>query len=116
MSDVSRENFEIVCEAATLMRRVAKPNVSVKTKITLLARKFGWKPGRVTELWYTRARRVDVREMDALRRAAQEQANRYERIARAMEQTDSSFYQQDIVALVHAAHRLRGVREPGTED
>lgn len=104
------ENSEMSCEASVLLRRVAMPHSvgeSVKVAITSVARAFGWRASRTSEIWYGRARRIHAEEMDALRGAANEQAARYEAISRAMDATDAGFYSADIAALVHAAHALR---------
>jgi hypothetical protein len=103
-------------EASVLLRQVAEPRrPSVKETIAAVARKLNWKPSRAKELWYARVRRIDAHEMDALRREAQKQADRYERVARAMEQTNPHLHSQDIARLVHAARTLRGAAVPRTD-
>lgn len=105
--------FSAMCsEASSLVRRIAEPRRvgdSIKIAIGRAADKLGWGYSRTRDVWYGRARRIDATEMDALRKEAANQASRYEAIARAMESTDSCFYEYEIIALVGAARRLRGL-------
>lgn len=117
MAHKSCERMDVLREASVLVRRVAEPRRvgdSVKAAISRVSTRLGFRFGRTRDLWYGRARRIDASEMDALRREAANQADRYERVARAMEQTDPDFYGQDIAALVHASRTLRGL--PGAGD
>lgn len=120
MFDKSSEDSAVLCiaEAKQLVRSVAEPREvgdGVKAAIARSASRLRWTYSRTREIWYARAKRIDAHEMDALRREAQTQAARYESIARAMEQTDPSFYQQEIVALLGAANRIRGVADTGDD-
>lgn len=113
MCTKSSKDSEMPCEveASLLVKRIAEPRLvgdSVKAAILRAARRLGWKPSRTKEIWYGRARRIEAREMDALRELVAKGAARYEAIARAMERTDSALYREDIAALVHMARRLRG--------
>lgn len=98
------------CEACQLLKRAAVPQAgeSVKHAITRVARQLHWNFARAKSIWYGEARRIDAHEMDELRRLANEQAARFQRIADAMRNTDPDFYGEDIVALVNAAQRLGG--------
>lgn len=118
MSDKACERPTMQIEASTLIRRVAEPREvgdSVKAAISRAARKLSFGYGRSRDIWYRRARRIDADEMDALRREAGKQAERYERIAQAMQNTDSDFFGSDILALVESAKRLRGMGGTGTD-
>lgn len=117
MSDKACERPTMQIEASTLIRRVAEPREvgdSVKAAISRAARKLSFGYGRSRDIWYSRARRIDADEMDALRREATKQAERYERIAQAMRNSDEDFYSSDISALVNAARTIRGVDSSGT--
>lgn len=117
MSHKVCDRMDSLGEASDLVRRVAEPRRvgdSVKSAISRAANKLGFRFTRTRDIWYRRARRIDAEEMDALRREAVNQAERYERIARAMEQTDQDFYSPDIAALVESAKRLRGLDGTGT--
>jgi hypothetical protein len=112
------ERMDVLCEASVLVRRVAEPRRigdSVKSAINRAANRLGFRFGRTRDIWYRRARRIDASEMDALRREAAKQADLYDRIARAMEQTDENFYSADIAALVQVARQLRGLPGAGTD-
>lgn len=72
-SDLSAENSEKMCEAATLVRAAAEPaqiGEKVDQQIQRSARRLGWLTSRVREIWYGRARRIDAHEMDRLREVA----------------------------------------------
>lgn len=98
------------CEACNLLHRTAKPlaGESVKDAINRVARQLHWNFARTKAIWYREAKRIDAHEMDELRRLANEQAARFERIAQAMRNTDPDFYSEDIASLVSAARQLSG--------
>lgn len=58
-------------EISDLLRRVAGPHGSEAERIGRAARKLGWLYGRTKRLWYREARRVETRETEAARLAAQ---------------------------------------------
>lgn len=58
-------------EISDLLRRVAGPNGSEAERIGRAARKLGWLYGRTKRLWYREARRIETRETEAARLAAQ---------------------------------------------
>lgn len=71
--DLSAENSEKMCEAATLVRAAAEPaqiGEKVDQQIQRSARRLGWLTSRVREIWYGRARRIDAHEMERLREVA----------------------------------------------
>ena len=114
MSQKACEGSQLICEATELVRRASGPEVAggIKSAIGRAARILGWKFSRTYEIWYGRARRIDAHEMDKLRALAREQAEKYERVAMAMRQTDPDFYVEDIAGLVNMARKLRGEDQP----
>ena len=62
-----------VCEASELVRAAALPGMpgeTAKAAIWRAARRLGMDSGRVTSLWYRKAKRIDCDEMDRLRAVA----------------------------------------------
>lgn len=114
MFEKQEEKSAMSCEAADLVRIAAAPGDrgSIKAQISAAANKLKWKFSRTREIWYGRARRIDAHEMDALRSLAQQQAERYARVAEAMRAVDPKMYERDIIALVGAARRLGGQNQP----
>lgn len=106
------EKSKSLSEASVLIRRIAEPREvgdSVKSAIHRAAKRLNFSFCRTHSIWYKSARRINADEMDTLRREANKQAERYERIAQAMLVTDQDFYREDIAGLVYAARALRGV-------
>lgn len=71
-SDKSSKGSEID-EARNLVKRCAEPTPagdSVKAAISRAAYRLGFSYSRTRNLWYGEARRIDAREMDALRAGA----------------------------------------------
>lgn len=58
-------------EISDLLRRVAGDAGSEAERIGRAARRLGWVYGRTKRLWYGEARRVETRETEAARHAAQ---------------------------------------------
>lgn len=58
-------------EISDLLRRIAGPNGSEAERIGRASRKLGWLYGRTKRLWYREARRVETRETEAARMAAE---------------------------------------------
>ena len=58
-------------EISDLLRRVAGPHGSEAERVGRAARKLGWLYGRTKRLWYREARRVETRETEAARIAAE---------------------------------------------
>ena len=58
-------------EIADLLRRISGDSGSEAERISRAARKLGWLYGRTKRLWYGEARRVETRETEAARLAAQ---------------------------------------------
>lgn len=58
-------------QASELIRDVVPVDAgaTVGERILLTARKLGWPYYRTRDVWYEQARRIDAREMDALREA-----------------------------------------------
>lgn len=73
MPDKSSERTEMsdVAEASALVREVVAVDAgcTVGRRILQTARKLGWSYSRTRDVWYEQARRIDAREMDALRAA-----------------------------------------------
>ena len=62
-----------VCEASQLVRAAALPGMpgeTAKAAIWRAAHRLGMDAGRVTSLWYRKAKRIDCDEMDRLRAVA----------------------------------------------
>lgn len=75
MSESKFENSKMssVSEASSLVRQVAGPRdagESVKAVILRASRCLGFGYSRTKDIWYENARRIDAREMDALRARA----------------------------------------------
>lgn len=59
-----------ISDAMRMVRIAAEPRQvgdSIKGTINRAARKLGWSETRTRDIWYGTARRIEVREMDALR-------------------------------------------------
>lgn len=113
VSDKSDDSSE-VSDAMQMVQLAAEPRPvgdSVKAAINRSARRLGWSFTRTRDVWYGDARRIDVREMDALReieRKRDEAATDAER-RRKLEQLavlrtrlsmrDPEFHREDIAAL-----------------
>ena len=66
-----------VALAAALIRQVEpRRHMPVKEWISATARRLGWHYSRTKAVWYEDARRIDAREMDALRSALIKDARR----------------------------------------
>lgn len=103
-----------ISDAMRIVQLAAEPRPvgdSVKAAVGRAARRLGWSYTRTRDVWYGDARRIDVKEMDALReieRRRDEAANRAE-WRRRLEQLavlrtrlhmrDPEFHSQDIAAL-----------------
>lgn len=113
LSEKSDKSSDI-SDAMRLVRIAAEPRQvgdSVKVAITRAARVLSWKRTRARDVWYGSARRIDVREMDALRALEQqrEQAAATAGWRRNLEQVavlrtrlhmrDPDFHAADIAAL-----------------
>jgi hypothetical protein len=68
--DGVRERAKVAQEAAARIKLVAgarRPGENTKARIARTAIELGWAYGRVHDIWYKIARRVEVFEMDRLR-------------------------------------------------
>jgi hypothetical protein len=97
-----------------LVRLAAEPRQvgdSIKTSILRASRVLHWTPTRTRDVWYGTARRIEVREMDALRALKRKRdeadfvAERRRYIEQAvvlctrLELRDADFHREDIAAL-----------------
>lgn len=113
MSDKSDDSSEIA-DAMRIVQLAAEPRPvgdSVKAAIGRSARRLGWSYTRTRDVWYGDARRIDVREMDALReveRKRDDAANEAERrrkleqiavLRTRLQMRDPEFHRDDIAAL-----------------
>lgn len=112
-SDLSDDSSE-VSDAMRIVQLAAEPRPvgdSVKAAIGRSAKRLKWSYTRTRDIWYGDARRIDVREMDALREVEQRRddaANEADR-RRKLEQLavlrtrlhmrDPDFHREDIAAL-----------------
>lgn len=71
--------------------------------------------GEITDPEHKAARRMLAAARRAGMQEAQALADRFDSIARSMNDTDSNSYSADVAALLHAARLLRGVAGPGTD-
>lgn len=69
--------------------------------------------GEITDPDHKAIRRM---KMAAGQHEAQELANRFQHLAGALKHRDADFHSEDIAALISAAHALRGLVGPGTDD
>jgi hypothetical protein len=114
MSDFQSEFREMsdVAYAAELIRKVEdRRHMSVKEWIAVTARRLGWPYSRAKAVWYEDARRIDAKEMDALRSAirAREtrilandfrtQVDRIARLKAALAVVDEEFHREQILGM-----------------
>ena len=108
------DNSSDISDAMRLVRIAAEPRPvgdSKKSAIDRAARKLDWSFTRTRDVWYGTARRIDVREMDALRSLEQERdlaAERAEQrrhlqqlaaLRAKLQFDDADFHAADIAAL-----------------
>jgi hypothetical protein len=113
MSEKSDDSSES-SDAMRIVQLAAEPRPvgdSVKAAIGRAARRLGWSYTRTRDVWYGDARRIDVREMDALReieRRRDEAATDAERrrqleqlavLRTRLQMRDPGFHREDIAAL-----------------
>ncbi|MGY4480085.1 hypothetical protein [Bradyrhizobium sp. USDA 3364] len=105
-----------VDEARDLVHLCAEPRLvgdSVKTAILRASRRLGMSFNRTKDIWYGDARRIDAREMDRLRRIAEqtEMTNAVacmELVRRRMLTSRSAPFREVAAALGAALHALGG--------
>lgn len=112
-SEFSDKSSEI-SDAMRLVRLAAEPRIvgdSIKAAVNRAARTLGFTPTRTRDLWHGNARRIDSREMDALRAVERRQNLRFlesgyrkhvEQLAalRArLQSRDAEFHRPDIEAI-----------------
>lgn len=127
-------------EAAALMRRIAEPYPAgdkIKAAIQRAQRRISEELhragftrmgyGRAKRIWKAEARRIDGFELDAMRRAAQEERvalgkahaevvtsiARYSAMREAFAQTDAAFFGPEIARLGNLIERLRNGIDDG---
>lgn len=114
MSEKRSEYSEMsdVAYAADLIRQIEpRRNMSVKEWIVVTARRLGWSYSRAKAVWYGDARRIDAREMDALRAAVRaretrslahdyrSQVDRIARLKAALAVVDEEFHREQILGM-----------------
>jgi len=112
--------------AADLLRQIEpRRHMSVKEWINTTARRLGWQYSRTKAVWYEDARRIDAREMDALRAAIRaretrilahdyrEQAERIARLKAALAVVDEEFHSEQIAGMERQFRRRGDVDRAG---